>query len=159
MPGTPDTPDDTSDVPASAAPPIILLSFDYGRRRIGVAVGQAVTGSANPIGTARNSNTGPDWTRIGSWIEEWQPAKLVVGLPLLADGTESDMTRAARAFGRELERFGLPVDWVDERYTSIEAGNQLREARAGGRRGRIRKEHVDAAAAVMIAERWLGENS
>ena len=143
----PDTPD--------SARSETLLSFDFGRRRIGVAVGQRITGSASPLGCAANGETGPDWSQIERWVAEWQPGRLVVGLPLHADGSPSDTTRDVEAFVRELDRFDLPISVIDERYSSIEAEERLRAARARGSRGRLRKEHVDAAAAVLIAERWL----
>ena len=78
MPVTPD---------AGPATALTILAFDYGRRRIGVAVGQAITSSASPVGTARNGDEGPDWARIERWIREWQPQALVVGMPYHADGT------------------------------------------------------------------------
>ena len=131
-----------------------LLSFDYGRRRIGIAVGQAVTGSASPLAVASNGKNGPDWRLIGRCIDEWRPDRLLVGLPLLADGTRGDVADEAQHFAAELGRFAIPVECVDERYTSREATERLKRQRAAGRR-RVRKEHVDAAAAVLIAERWL----
>lgn len=146
------------DTPDPATRPLTLLAFDFGLRRVGVAVGQQVTGSASPVGTALSRDSGPDWALIGRWIGEWRPQLLVVGMPWHADGSQSDMSNAAADFAEALERFGLPVETVDERYTSLEAGEQLRLARAERRRGRIRKGDVDAAAAVMIAERWLAEN-
>ena len=149
MPGTPD----------SSALPLTLLAFGYGSRRIGVAVGQQVTGAASPVGTARNSHAGPDWPQIDAWMQEWSPQQLVVGMPLHADGTASDTTRAVLDFMQALKRYGLPCNHTDERYTSIEASEKLRSARVDGRRRRLRKEDVDAAAAVLIAERWLAENS
>ena len=143
----PDTPNNT---PANT-----LLSFDYGRRRIGIAVGQAITQSAGPLGTARNGQDGPDWTAIDAYIEEWCPDLLVVGMPYHADGSVSDMTEEVQGFADELRRFGIPLETVDERFTSLEAEAVLRDQRAAGRRGRVRKEHVDATAAVIIAQRWL----
>jgi len=139
MPGTPET----------------ILAFDFGWRRIGVAVGQQVTLSAGPIGAVVNRDTGPDWPGIDRLISEWRPARLIVGLPLHADGSPSDMSAAASAFAAELGRYGLPVETVDERYSSAEAEARLRNQRAEGRRGRVSKEQIDAAAAVLIAERWL----
>ena len=138
--------------------PVTVLAFDYGKRRIGVAVGQQITGSASPIGTATNSDSGPDWNTIDRWVAEWTPQQLLVGLPLHADGTPSPMTEAARSFAEALGRYALPVADVDERFTSLEAEARLRTARAEGRRGRVRKDDIDAAAAVLIAERWLAEN-
>lgn len=147
----PDTPDSRS--------VSTLLSFDYGRRRIGIAVGQTVTRSAGPLGTARNGEAGADWTAIGAYIEEWRPELLLVGLPFHADGSESDMTDEVRDFAASLGRFGIPIETVDERFSSLEAEAVLRDQRAAGRRGRVRKPDVDAAAAVIIAQRWLQEDA
>jgi putative pre-16S rRNA nuclease len=137
------------------APAATVLAFDFGRRRIGIAAGQTITGSAGPLGTVTNGDSGPDFERIGRLVADWRPDRLIVGLPLAVDGSDSDMSRAARAFARELGRFDLPVELVDERHTSAEAGDELKRARQSGSRGRIRKEDVDSAAAVLIAERFL----
>ena len=135
--------------------PRTILSFDFGLRRIGVAVGQDVTESASPLGVVANRDNVIDHDRIAVLIEEWRPTVLVVGMPAHADGTPSDMQSHVRAFIDELERYGLPVETVDERYTSIEAERVLKKARAAGTRGRISKEMIDSAAAVFIAERYL----
>lgn len=145
--------------PESPHRPLTLLAFDYGRRRIGVAVGQQVTGSAGPVGTTSNREDGPNWEQLANWIRDWQPDRLLVGMPYHADGSDSEMTVEVRAFAADLEQFGLPVDAVDERYSSVDAEAGLKAARAGGRRRRVRKEAIDAAAAVLIAERWLTANS
>jgi putative holliday junction resolvase len=137
------------------AVPATILAFDYGRRRIGVAAGQTVTGSAGPLGTVANGDSGPDFECIGRLVREWRPDRLVVGLPLAIDGSDNDMSCAAKAFARELARFGPPVELVDERHTSAEAGAELKRARQSGGRRRIRKADVDSAAAVLIAERFL----
>ena len=135
--------------------PTTILAFDFGLRRIGVAVGQQVTGSAGPIGTVRNRDDGVDHAAIAAIVDEWQPDRLVVGMPLHADGSDSELKPRVEAFIGELRRFGLPIDTVDERYSSIEAERVLKQARTMGTRGRIRKEAVDSAAAVVIAERYL----
>jgi putative Holliday junction resolvase len=135
--------------------PRTILSFDFGLRRIGIAVGQDVTGSASPLGVIRNSDEGPDTDRIAALIKEWRPTMLVVGMPFHADGSDSDIQDPVRAFIELLEQYDLPIDTIDERYTSIEAERVLKEARAAGTRGRLTKEMVDAAAAVFIAERYL----
>jgi putative Holliday junction resolvase len=124
-------------------------------RRIGVAIGQDVTGSASPIGVVANRDSGVDHEAIAALIREWRPTSLVVGMPAHADGSPSEIQVPVRAFIGELERYGLPIDTVDERYTSIEAERVLKEARAAGTRGRISKEMIDSAAAVFIAERYL----
>ena len=135
--------------------PETIIAFDFGLRRIGVAVGQQVTGSANPLGTVSNSEDGPEWQLIGNFINVWRPARLIVGMPYHADGSESELSNHVVAFMRELERFGLPIEAVDERYSSIEAEERLKALRAAGLSKRISKEMIDAAAAVTIAERWL----
>ena len=139
MPGTPET----------------ILAFDFGSRRIGVAVGQQVTDSASPLGVIINGEQGPDWDHMQRLIREWNPAQLVVGLPLHADGSPSAVTELVESFVKDLARFGLPIDTVDERYTSVEAEQILRSERAAGVRGRISKEMIDSTAALLIAERWL----
>jgi putative Holliday junction resolvase len=145
----PDTPDPATNVPET------VLAFDFGLRRIGVAVGQSVTGSASPLGIVANGVPGPDFNSIAALVAEWRPTRLVVGLPFHADGTDSEMLRQVRDFVGELGRFGLPVATVDERYSSVEAERLLKDARASGNRGRIRKSDIDTAAAVCIAERYL----
>jgi putative Holliday junction resolvase len=136
-----------------------VLAFDYGLRRIGIAVGQQVTASASPLGVAANTASGPDWPAIERLVREWRPARLIVGLPLDVGGAESALSRQARAFAATLQRFGMPVEFVDERYSSQEAQQHLKTARAAGRRGRIDRASIDSAAAVLIAERWLGQSA
>jgi putative Holliday junction resolvase len=136
-----------------------LIALDFGQRRIGLAVGQRITDSASPLGTAGNGPNGPDWQAIGRWIDEWQPDRLIVGMPYNVDGSRSTLAEQVEAFIAALSRYQLPVQTVDERYSSLEAEANLREARARGSRGTVRKESVDAAAAVLIAERWMREQS
>jgi len=132
-----------------------ILAFDLGLRRIGVAVGQTITGSASPLRVVTNGDSGPDFKTISTLIDEWQPARLIVGLPMHADGSPGELQSHVEGFVRELWRYQLPVATVDERYTSLEAEAALKNARAAGSRGRISKEMVDSAAAVFIAERYL----
>ncbi len=135
------------------------LAFDVDLRRIGVAVGQSVTASASPLGVISNSNNGPDQNGITALVKEWQPGRLVVGMPAHADGSPSEMQSHVRRFIKTLEDYELPIDTVDERYTSIEAEAALKTARAAGTRGRITKDSIDSAAAVFIAERYLAQTS
>jgi putative Holliday junction resolvase len=139
--------------------PETILAFDFGLRRIGVAVGQTVTGSASPLGVIANDAGRIDVDAIERHVREWQPDRLVVGLPLMPDGSESEMLAPVRRFARSLARFGLPVELTDERYTSTEAERLLKAARADGRRGRVDKAAIDSAAAVLIAERYLAGDS
>ncbi len=128
-----------------------VLGFDYGRRRIGVATGQTVTGTATAL-TIVNAREGkPDWDAISALIREWQPELLVVGLPLNMDGSEQAMTQAARRFGNQLAgRYNLPVEFVDERLSSVEA----EASRAQNTRAPHRRE-IDSVAAQIILQDWL----
>lgn len=135
----------------------LVLAFDYGRRRIGVASGNTLRRSASPLGAIANTAGGPAWSAVDSLIREWQPDLIVVGLPYNADGSESAMSAQVRAFAGELERrYALPVRMVDERYSSLEAESLLKaERESGARKRRVTKTDVDAAAACVILERWL----
>ncbi len=146
------------EAPAQAKGPEVVLAFDLGRRRIGVACGDTVSRSASPLGAVPAGPAGPRWEAIEALLHEWRPALLVAGLPYNADGSESAAAVEARDFARELtRRYALPVELVDERYSSLEAGARLKDARASGLRGRrVAKTDVDAAAACIILERWLG---
>jgi putative Holliday junction resolvase len=133
--------------------PEVVLGFDYGRLHIGVAVGQSVTASAQPLETVAGNGHRPDWEAISRLIHTWQPTRLVVGLPLNMDGSEQEMSHAARRFGRQLTgRYALPVDLVDERLSTREAGSQVWKAR-----GRLAA--LDPVAAKLILESWLAEHS
>jgi putative Holliday junction resolvase len=139
----------------------LILAFDFGRRRIGVACGDTVSRAPSPLGAVATGPAGPQWSVIDGMMRDWRPAALVVGLPYNADGSESAAAAAARRFAAELiRRYALPVDLVDERYSSLEAEERLKRARASGmRKRRVTKEAVDAAAACVILERWLSEKT
>ncbi|WP_024301301.1 Holliday junction resolvase RuvX [Pseudogulbenkiania sp. MAI-1] len=129
------------------------LAFDFGERRIGVAMGETLLGIAHPLTTIDTEITEQRFTAIGKLIEEWRPAQLVVGLPVHADGTEHDLTRLSRRFANRLKgRFGLPVWLVDERHTSLIAESLLNEA---GVRGRKQKPALDQVAAQAILQTWF----
>ncbi|HEY2678493.1 MAG TPA: Holliday junction resolvase RuvX [Steroidobacteraceae bacterium] len=141
--------------------PKILMAFDFGLRRIGVACGDTVSRSAAPLGAVAVDPGGPRWADVAALIRAWQPDMAVVGLPYNVDDSESSMTRAARDFATELtRRYALEVVLVDERYSSLEAEARLQAARASGRRRRrVAKADVDAAAACVILERWFSEKT
>ena len=125
-----------------------MLAFDFGEKRIGVAVGDLELRIPHPLATIAAEDNATRFAEIGKLIAEWQPAKLVVGLPMHADGTEHEVSRLARRFAHRLEgRFGLAVTLVDERLTSRSAESRLREA---GVRGDKMKTSLDAAAASEI---------
>jgi putative Holliday junction resolvase len=136
-----------------------VLAFDFGLKRIGIAAGDTLTASAAPRPAAAVRQQGPDWDAITREVRMLSPRLLVVGAPYNADGTPGTLAPAARRFAAELERrFGLPVKWVDERWSSLEASAALKAKRSSGeRRRRVRKEDVDSAAAAVILERWLAE--
>lgn len=135
----------------------ILLAFDFGERRIGVASGSRIGGTATALTTLRARAGKPDWEELDRILREWEPDILVVGLPYNIDGSDSVMTPRAREFADCLaDRYGRPVDMVDERLTSREASARLKEQRQQGRRpGKVRPEDVDCVAAQIIAESWL----
>jgi putative Holliday junction resolvase len=143
--------------PVASAAREVLLAFDFGTRRIGVAVGQTTTGSATAVGTLPSRSGKPDWTAVSACVSEWAPTRLLVGLPYNMDGSDTTTTAACRRFGEELSRrCHLPVEFVDERLTSNAAYDELRDARRSGVRARrIRREDIDANAARLILESWL----
>mgnify|MGYP000698025641 CR=1 FL=1 len=127
------------------------LGLDAGEKRLGVAVGERITGHARALEVIRCRNGTPDWERLGALIGDWQPAALVVGIPRHADGSASDSTRLAERFAGELaRRSGLSVHRIDERLSSRAAAESLRERGAS-------TDVLDAEAARIILETWLGE--
>ncbi|SEK32218.1 Holliday junction resolvase RuvX [Nitrosovibrio tenuis] len=133
-----------------------VLAFDFGQKRIGVAVGNLGLGLAHPLATISSMNTVEQFETIFQLIREWQPVLLVVGLPLHADGIEHELTRQSRRFARRLEgRFGIHTVLVDERHTSIDASLALREA---GVKGRKQKPMLDQVAAQLILQSYFDGN-
>jgi putative holliday junction resolvase len=128
----------------------MVLAFDYGLRRIGVAVGNALTGTATALPVLPARDGVPDWERIRRLIGEWRPTLLVVGLPLNMDGTPSEMSERAARFSRRLHgRFGIRCELMDERLSSFEARDRM----AGG----SDRTAVDSVAACVILEGWFAE--
>ena len=134
-----------------------ILAFDFGTRRIGVAVGNALTRVAHPLTTIDGEASAARFKAIASLIDEWRPDLLVVGRPVHADGSEHGMTLRAERFARQLAgRFGLDVTRVDERFTTRAADTELA---AAGVRGRSRKASRDAVAAQLILQSWFDETN
>lgn len=133
-----------------------LLGFDYGSKRIGIAIGQEVTGTVNPLTTVHAKNHKPDWDSISKIINEWQPELLIIGLPLHMDGTEQAMTQAARRFANQLNgRYQIPVEMMDERLSSDEAESILHE-QPGFRSSVFQdKAQVDMISAQLILQSWI----
>ena len=133
-----------------------VLAFDFGLKRIGVAVGDWETRTAHPLETVSEEANDPRFARIGGLIGEWRPVALVVGLPLSLEGEEHDLTRRCRRFANQLHgRFGLPVTLVDERLTSVAAENRLSEA---GIFGKKRKAVLDSLAAQEILQDYFAQH-
>jgi len=134
-----------------------VLAFDFGLKRIGIAAGDTLTATAAPRPAAAVHQQHPDWDAITREVRMLSPKLLVVGAPYNADGSPGALAPAARRFAAELERrFGLPVNMVDERWSSLEASAALKAQRSRGeRKRRVRKEDIDSAAAAVILERWL----
>jgi putative Holliday junction resolvase len=132
-----------------------VLGFDYGARRIGVAVGNRLSG-ARALEVIANGAHGPDWARIRVLLREWHPQLLLVGLPLTMDGAEQRNSQAARAFAAELtQRYAVPAQLVDERLSSLEAAQRFAGRRASGQAKRKHAAALDAVAAEIIIENWF----
>ncbi len=130
-------------------PVTIVLGFDYGTKRIGVAVGNSLTGSAQALDVIQNINPDQTHQKIKELINEWQPSCLVVGLPLHLDGAEHGMTKRSRSFGQQLaKQFGKPIHFVDERYSSVllEQDTQYQGS-------------IDSHAAGLLLEQFFRERS
>lgn len=126
-----------------------LICFDYGRKRIGVAVGQTVTGTATPLETVSVEKGVPDWERIAEILRKWRPHALLVGDPVNLDGSSQPMSLASDRFVRQLSaRFDYPVYRIDERLSSYEARARLKDTR-----------NLDPVAAQVILETWLSEHT
>lgn len=131
----------------------IVLAFDFGTKRIGVAIGQRLTRQARPLVTVGAKNGVPQWEKIAALIKRWQPGALVVGIPLNMDGTEQTLTGLARAFAKCLhERYQLPVFEMDERLTSVAARERLFQE---GGFAALQDGQVDSMAAQLILQNWL----
>ncbi|MDX1347754.1 MAG: Holliday junction resolvase RuvX [Thiomicrorhabdus chilensis] len=123
----------------------MVLGFDFGLKRIGVAVGQTVTQTASPEAIVNSRDGKPDWEHISTLFEKWQPVAILVGLPMRLDGSEQALTQPARKFGQRLSgRYHCPVFYIEEQLSSIEAEQ----------RG-IQSDHIDDHAAQIILENWL----
>jgi putative Holliday junction resolvase len=139
------------------------LGFDVGAKRIGVAVGNGFSGTARDLAVVDMRDEAADWPAVDRLVREWRPEALVVGDPrsLGDDGRQSDLTQPSRQraqrFAREAaKRYPLPVWMVDERMSSIDAAARFAQGRAAGARRRGEAKNLDAVAAAIILERWLG---
>ena len=135
-------------MPSSSAGPITVMAFDYGTRRVGVAVGNTELKASQALKTIAAANADILFQEIESILKEWQPGQIVVGLPTHPDGAEHEMTAKAKRFGNQIHgRFNLPVAWVDERYTSavLEGDSQM-------------YDNLDAHSAALILDQYFAEH-
>ncbi|QWD78212.1 Holliday junction resolvase RuvX [Polynucleobacter sp. MWH-Svant-W18] len=135
-------------MPSSSAGPITVVAFDYGTRRVGVAVGNTELKASQALKTIVAANADVLFQEIESILKEWQPGQIVVGLPTHPDGAEHEMTAKAKRFGNQIHgRFNLPVAWVDERYTSavLEGDSQM-------------YDNLDAHSAALILDQYFAEH-
>jgi putative holliday junction resolvase len=139
-------------------PPIkILIAFDFGKKRIGTAVGQTVTATARPLTTLQAKDGVPDWQQVAALIKKWRPDALVVGIPLNMDGTDQPLTLDARAFAKALkDQYNLPIFEMDERLTTKDAREQL--FAEGGYKA-LQNGQVDQVAAQLILQNWFALQS
>ena len=139
-----------------------VLGFDVGAKRIGVAVGNPITGTASELGLIEVRDGIPDWVRFEQLLKEWSPVQLVVGDPLTFDEADPDppARQRARGFARAAaKRSRLPVALVDERRSSKEAASRFAAQRRAGLKRRSDAGKIDALAAVVIVERWLASGA
>lgn len=130
-----------------------LIGFDFGKKYIGVAVGQEITGSATPLGAVKANDGIPHWENLTNFLNEWQPDLIVVGLPLNMDGSEQQLTLDAKKFGNRVSgRYGIKVEFQDERLTTADAKEQLFSR--GGYRN-LKKDNIDAESARLILESYF----
>lgn len=134
----------------------ILMAFDFGMKRIGVALGQTITQSARPLMNLAAKSGVPDWQQLSKLVAKWSPDAFVVGIPLNMDGTEQPLTQQARQFAQSLsQKFLLPIYEVDERLTTKAAREHM--FNTGGFKA-LSDGQVDAVAAQLILENWFAEN-
>ncbi len=129
---------------------ITILAFDYGLKRLGVAVGQTVSKTASPLNVIPMCDGEPRWSALDAVFRQWQPERLVVGMPTYRDGAVHRLTHVITRFGESLrKRYCVPVEYIDERLSSSEAAHANAAARHG----------LDACAAQVILQTWLNESA
>lgn len=133
----------------------LVMGFDFGLKRIGVAIGQTISQTASPEAIVASRDGRPDWDHITQLIEHWHPCALVVGLPMRLNGEEQALTQPARKFGQRLSgRYQTPVFYIEEQLSSIEAENRFKASRKPARKGG-HTQSLDDHAAQIILQNWL----
>jgi len=138
----------------------VVIAFDFGLKRTGIAVGNTVIGSATPECTLYSKDEMPDWDGITKLIKEWQPSQIVVGMPIELDGSENPLKKSIERFCNQIQgRYNIAVDQENEQFTSIEAAQRLKQLRQSGRKQKVSKDEVDKIAAAIILENWMQRNA
>ena len=141
-------------LPTDCSKPVTVMSFDYGTEKIGIAIGQSISSTAEPLTIIRAKDGIPNWSEITGLIESWRPNYLVVGLPYNLDGSDSKLLQRALKFAKRLNgRFNIPTFGIDERLSSETAKEKYK---IGSLKNTIRKE-IDDVAAQIILETWFSE--
>ena len=141
-------------LPTDCSKPVTVMSFDYGTEKIGIAIGQSISSTAEPLTIIRAKDGIPNWSQITSLIESWRPNFFVVGLPYNLDGSDSKLLQRALKFAQRLNgRFNIPTFGIDERLSSETAKQKYK---IGSFKNTIRKE-IDDVAAQIILETWFSE--
>ena len=141
-------------LPTDCSKPVTVMSFDYGTEKIGIAIGQSISSTAEPLTIIRARDGIPNWSQITSLIESWRPNFFVVGLPYNLDGSDSKLLQRALKFAQRLNgRFNIPTFGIDESLSSKAAAEKFK---AGNPQNSVRKE-IDDVAAQIILETWFSE--
>ncbi len=141
-------------------PAITAMAFDFGTKRIGVAVGQSITGTASPLSILSAKDGVPDWEVLEKLITEWRPSVFIVGMPFNMDGGENEMTSLAQKFSQRLQgRFNVPCFTIDERLSSREARDIKKQLADQQGKKYKEKEAIDSLAAQLILENWFSVNA
>lgn len=144
--------------PVNSAPTGTVLAFDFGAKRIGIAVGHTEVRQASPVTTVGNIHGRPEWEKIAKLIEQWQPVALIIGLPLTESNESQPLLPLSAAFTKNLrKRFSLPTYRSDERFSSIEASKILAENRRRGNRRKTQHADTDKIAAAIILDHWFSQ--
>jgi len=135
-----------------------ILSFDFGTKKIGIAVGQTITKSSSPLTVLFNKENKVNWEEVSAIIDEWKPELLLIGKPLNMDGTDSDIMKVVDNFSKKLAKLsGIECKYVDERLTSFEARQNFKELMIENNKN-IKKEIIDANAAKILIDNWFNQN-
>lgn len=143
------------------AAPKQIIAIDFGLKRIGIAIGNSLTNNAQPLTTIITDKPYEIPNELIDIIKEWRPHKLIMGMPYNADGSEAKIAKNIKRFASLLsEKLSMPVEFIDESFSSHEATRQLKHLRQSGARSkRVNKADIDKAAAAVMLQRWMDEST